>query len=421
MILYMNTDTNIATRRNTLQNTFISLRHPQFRLYIGGMAVSMIGTWMQNIAQPWLAYTITQSPFLLSLITALQLLPVLLLSLFAGVIIDYYPKKTILLLTQTASAAITLTLAVLTWTGTVRFWHIAVLATLLGAVNSVDIPARAAFVNDLVEREDLMNAVALNSTIFNTARIVGPALAGIVMGLFGAAICFLLNSISFIAVIICLLFIRPQCHSAVHKPEARILGDVWDGLRYIFRSQTLSDTLALTAIVVTFTMNFSVLIPVFATKILGQQETGFGFLMSFMGIGTLVGALLIAMTSQKGPSRFVLNSMPILASGLLVLTAMSRQYYLSGLLLALTGFCIVAFTSTTNSVMQINAENEYRGRAMSVYNLVFNGAAMIGNLLSGYIADHYGPEYGFAACGILMAALLGLAIILKSTQRPVHS
>ena len=417
----MNMQTDITSKRSALHNPFISLRHPQFRLYIFGMAVSMIGTWMQNIAQPWLAFTITQSPFLLSLVTAAQLLPVLLLSLFAGVIIDYYPKKSILIMTQIASAIITAILAVLVWTGRVQFWHILLLSTLLGAVNSVDIPARAAFVNDLVEREDLMNAVALNSTIFNTARIVGPALAGIVMGLFGAAFCFLLNSISFTAVIICLLFIKPKNHSAIHKSDSKIMADIKDGLSYLFRSRTLSGTLAITAIVVTFTMNFSVLIPVFATRILNQQETGFGFLMSFMGVGTLVGALLIAMTSHNGPSRFVINLMPILASCLLVLTAFSRQYFLTGMLLALTGLCIVAFTSTTNSVMQINADNEYRGRVMSIYNLVFNGAAMVGNLLSGYISDHYGPDYGFAACGILMAMLLGAAVFFKSAERPFHS
>lgn len=416
MMQHMDNPPGKTIRKSQLGNPFISLRHAQFRLYIAGMAVSMIGTWMQNIAQPWLAFTITQSPFMLSLVTSLQLLPVLLLSLFAGVIIDHYPRKSILLLTQTAATIITLILAVLAYTGSVQFWHILVLSTLLGVVNSIDIPARAAFVNDLVDREDLMNAVALNSTIFNTARIVGPALAGVIMGLFGAAICFLLNSISFAAVIVCLMFIRPKSPAPIHKRDTRVLADIWDGLSHIIHTRTLSTTLAMTAIVVTFTMNFSVLIPVFATRILNEQETGFGFLMSFMGIGSLSGALFVAMTCQRGPSRFVLNVMPFFSAGLLVLTALSRQYFLTGLLLALTGLCIVSFTSTTNSIMQIHAEDAYRGRVMSVYNLVFNGCALVGNLLSGYISDHYGPEYGFAACGALLALLLAAATVIKSAQ-----
>lgn len=414
MMLFMEKIEGPKDHNRQLHNPFVALRHPGFRLYIFGMSISMIGSWMQNIAQPWLAYTITGSPFLLSLVTAMQMLPMLLFSLFAGVIIDHYPKKKILLITQAASALITLTLAILVWTDRVEFWHILLLSALLGTVNTVDIPARASFVVDLVDQEDVMNAVALNSTIFNSARIVGPALAGLAMGYLGVAFCFFLNSISFTVVIFCLLFIKPKKVSVIQKRTSRISAEIMDGLKYIFQSKTLSNTLVSTAIVTTFAMNFSVLIPVFANKVLNQQETGFGFLMSFMGVGALAGALLIAMTSRAGPSRFIMNAMPIASSALLLLTAFSRQYLLTGLILALTGFSVVSFTSTTNSIMQLNADQEYRGRVMSLYNLIFNTTALVGSLLSGFIADQYGPEYGFAACGILMALLLVVVTVVRS-------
>lgn len=406
----MNKQISLNTRFNS---PFISLRNPNFRIYSICMCISMIGTWMQNIAQPWLAYTITNSPFLLSLVSAMQSLPMLLFSLFAGVIIDHYPKKKILLFTQTASALITLTLAILVWTQRIEFWHILVLSTLLGTVNSLDIPARQSFVSELVDKKDLMNAVALNSTIFNTARIIGPALAGLAMGYLGIAFCFLLNSISFTVVIICLLFIKPQHAALIQKSTNKVSSDIKNGLAYIFQTKILFNTLIATAIVTTFAMNFSVLIPVFTSKILNQQETGFGFLMSFMGIGSLTGALVIAMTSKSGPNRFIYNVLPYFTAIFLFLTAFARQYMLTGVILAFTGFTIVAFTSTTNSIMQIYADDVYRGRVMSLYNLVFSSTAMIGNLFTGYIANNFGAHIGFAACGALMTVLLIAASLIR--------
>jgi MFS family permease len=404
-------------QKSRLNGSFIALRHQNFRVYLISMSISLIGTWMQNIAQPWLAYTLTRSPLLLSLVSVMQNVPMLVFSLFAGVIIDHYPRKRILLFTQTASALITLMLALLVWSGRIQYWHILVLATALGTVNSLDIPARQSFAIELVGKEDLMNAVALNSTVFNTARIVGPALAGLAMGYLGIAFCFFLNSISFSAVIICLLFIKPQHVTVIQKTTNKITSDIKNGIVYIFQSKTLLDTLVSTAIVTTFAMNFSVLIPVFTSKILNQQETGFGFLMSFMGIGSLTGALLVTMKSRTGPNRFVYNVMPIATAVLLFVTSFSHQYLLTAVILAFTGFSIVSFTSTTNSIMQINTDNEFRGRVMSIYNLVFCGTMLMGNLFTGYIADHYGADVGFAACGVLMALLLILAALFKAAKK----
>lgn len=254
---------------------------------------------MQNIAQPWLAYTLTKSPLLLSLIGTLQFTPVLLFSLFAGVIIDKFPKKKILLLTQSASMLITLILALLVWKGCVQYWHILVMAVALGVVNTLDMPARQSFVIELVGKDDLMNAIALNSSVFNIARIVGPALAGLVMGYAGIAFCFFANSISFTAVAVSLLFIKPLTIHNKLKTGEKILVDIKNGLQYIYKNSILLDTLLVTAIVGTFVPNFSVLVPVFAKVILKQQEVGFGFLMSFMGVGSFIGAMFIATMSRS--------------------------------------------------------------------------------------------------------------------------
>jgi len=194
--------------KNTFNNPFIALKHKSFRYYWIGMCVSLIGTWMQNIAQPWLAYTLTNSPFLLSLIGIVQFTPMLIFSLFAGVIIDKFSKKKILIFTQSASLMVTLILAILVWSGKIQYWHILVMSIILGIVNTIDMPSRQSIIIELVGREDLMNAIALNSMVFNVARIIGPALAGLVMGYAGIAVCFFANAISFAAVLISLFFIK---------------------------------------------------------------------------------------------------------------------------------------------------------------------------------------------------------------------
>jgi MFS family permease len=240
----------ISRLSHNLNNPFIALRHKNFRYYWICMCISLIGTWMQNIAQPWLAYSLTKSPFLLSLVGALQFTPMLLFSLFAGVLIDKFSKKKILLVTQSASLLITLALAILVWIGHVQYWHILVAATALGFVNTLDMPTRQSFVIELVGKDDLMNAIALNSSVFNLARIVGPALAGVVMAFAGIAACFYANSISFAAVIVVLLFIKPLAMRTNQKNDYKILVDIKDGIKYIYEERILFDTLLTTAIVV---------------------------------------------------------------------------------------------------------------------------------------------------------------------------
>lgn len=394
-------------------NPFSALRHRNFRYYWGSMCISLIGTWMQNIAQPWLAYTLTESPFLLSLVGALQFTPMLLFSLFAGVIVDRFPKKKILFFTQSASLLITLALAILVWSGNIRYWHILVLATMLGMVNTLDMPTRQSFIIELVGKEDLMNAIALNSSVFNMARVIGPALAGIIMATMGIAFCFYVNSLSFAAVLIGLFFIHPMTYYKRTHRKGQIISDIKDGLKYIFNNEHLFNTILMVAIVGIFAMNFNVLVPVFAKEILGQQEAGFGFLMSLVGVGSFAGAMLIATMSKSGPQKFVLNIVPLFIAALLILTGFSNVYILTGLGLAASGLCFVAFISSSNSSLQLNATDEYRGRVISVYMLVFGGSVPMGNLYSGIISDRFGPRAGFIACGGIIFILMGLRYLFK--------
>lgn len=378
------------------------------------MCVSLIGTWMQNIAQPWLAYTLTKSPFLLSLVGAMQFTPVLLFSLFVGPFIDRFSKKKILLFTQTTSSIIILLLAVLVVTDNIRYWHILVMAAALGMVNTLDMPARQSFVIELVGKEDLMNAIALNSSVFNAARIVGPAIAGVLMSVAGIAPCFFINSLSFVAVIIGLLFIKPGPVQCKNNNDEDILASIKDGLKYIYGNDILLKTLLATAVMGTFAVNYNVLVPVFTRVVLKQEETGFGLLMSFLGIGSLIGALSIASRSKSGPDKFVLNFAPLVVSVFLIITGFSDIYLLTGLCIAVTGFFFVSFSSTANSTMQLNTRDQYRGRVMSAYSLVFGGLIPIGNLYAGFFAEHFGPRAGFVACGVIIALLFTLLNIKNS-------
>jgi MFS family permease len=402
-----------------LGNPFVVLRHKNFRVYLIGMTVSLIGTWMQNIAQPWLAYSLTNSAFLLSLVSALQFTPVLLFSLFAGVFVDRFSKKKILIFTQSASLVITLILAILVWTGQIQYWHILVMATALGFVNTLDMPTRQSFVIEMVGKEDLMNAIALNSTIFNLCRIIGPAVAGLIMAFAGISACFFVNAFSFGAVLISLFFIKPNVVLRVRNEGAKVLTEIKEGLNYIRQSKVLLNTLLVVAVVGTFAPNFGVLVPVFAKTILNQQETGYGFLMSFMGAGSLVGSIFIASLSRSGPKRTIMYITPLITGIFLILTGLTNAYIVTAIFLAVTGFFFVSFSSNSNSTMQLNTTDEFRGRVMSVYALIFAGSTPIGNLFAGTITDHFDARMGFVACGaIILVLMIPLLYRIKNPRSP---
>jgi MFS family permease len=391
---------------SAINNPFVSLKYRNFRFYWIGMCISTTGTWMQNIAQPWLAYKLTDSPLLLSLIGALQFTPVLLFSLFAGVLIDRLSKKNIIFFTQAASLVITMALAVLVWTGRIQYWHLVVTSTLLGFINTLDMPARQSFVIELVGKEDLMNAIALNAAMFNIARVIGPAVAGIVMNYWGAAVCFFANSISFAAVLISLFFVKPMKIEKVLIKEEKVIEKIKDGLRYIHNNEKLFIPLMIMAVVGTFAPNFGVLVPVFSINILKQEEAGFGLLMSFIGIGAFLGAMLVAMRSRSGPKIAILYIVPLFLGMILIVVGFTDVFYLTGISLAITGFLFAIFASSANTTMQLNTGHEYLGRVMSVYSLVFAGSTPLGNLYAGFITDRSDARIGFYACGAVIIILM---------------
>ena len=389
-----------------MSNTFSALRHRNFLYYFIGMCISTTGTWMQNIAQPWLAYQLTDSPFLLGLVGALQFTPVLLFSLFAGVLVDRFSKKKLLIITQAASLVTTLALAILVSTGKIQYWHLLVTSTLLGFINTLDMPVRQSFLIELVGKEDLMNAIALNSAVFNLARTIGPAIAGLVMKYYGLSSCFLINSVTFAAVLVSLFFIKPMRVAPTTIKDVNIFKNIGEGLKYIYNKKILFATILVMAVVGTFAMNFNVLVPVFSVEVLNQSETGYGLLMSCMGIGSFIGAMLIASISKKGPKNFFLFVVPIFVALALIITGLTRVYALTGVALGVAGFFFIMYSSNANSAMQMNTDKEYLGRVMSVYTLVFAGSTPLGNLYAGVIAEKFNSSLGFIACGGIILVLL---------------
>lgn len=341
-------------------------------------------------------------------------MPVLIFSLFAGVVVDKLSKKKILIFTQSASLIITLILAILVWSGQIRYWHILVMSTILGVVNTLDMPSRQSFVIELVGKENLANAIALNSMAFNLARIIGPAIAGIVMGYAGIAVCFFANSISFAAVIISLFFIKPISSNRSNRNMKNILPEIKAGLKYIYKKNILWDTILVMAIVGTFAPNFNVLVPVFAKEILKQNEAGFGILMSFMGFGSFLGAMVVASLSKSVSKKFIIYFQPLIIGASLIIIGYTNIYLITGILLAISGFFLISFASTANSTLQLNSSNEYRGRVMSVYTLVFAGSTPIGNLYAGLFSQYFTSRIGFAACGgITILLMLPLYVYVK--------
>ena len=401
-----------------LNNPFLSLKHQNYRYYFFGMCISTIGTWMQNTAQPWLAYSLTKSALLLSVVSALQFLPALLFSLFAGVLIDRLPKKRMLIITQSLSLVITFALWLLVKSGGIQYWHLLVTASLLGLVNTLDMPLRQSFVVEMVGHEDLMNAIALNSLTFNVARMIGPSIAGILMGTLGVSACFLINSLSFGAVLISLFFIHPVACAVPEQTERQgVFESIGEGLRYIRHNETLFITLLFMVVVSTFALNYGVTIPVFATQVLGLAETGYGFLMSALGAGALVGALFVAALSKSGPRRYILFFLPVLTGIVLILIGNTNSFLSTGISLAIGGFLFVSYLSTANSNLQIHTEDRFRGRVMSVYSLVVAGSSPIGNLFVGAADNWFGARMGFIASGIAVIVFIVPIYIFMFARR----
>ncbi|NEW04609.1 MFS transporter [Paenibacillus sp. SYP-B3998] len=402
---------NIRTAGSTfVDQHFHALTHRNYRYLWFGQCVSLIGTWMQNIGQSWLVLTITGSPFKLGVVGAFQFLPILCFSLFAGIIVDKFPKKNILLVTQTVSMILAFTLAILVLTDTVKYSYILVLALLLGLNNTLDMPTRQAFNIEIVGKEDLMNAIALNSATFNMARILGPAIGALMMALLGAGWCFLLNGVSFLAVLYGLLHIKAAPYVRKQRSREGMMKEIKDGIVYIARDPLLAQTVLLVTVIGTLAFNFNVLIPVFTRNVLHMGETTYGTLMSCLGIGSFAGALTMSLRSKQGPRMKVSIICSLLVAICLIFNGLSSSVWMVGALLAFTGFFNIMFATNSNSALQMHAKDEYRARVMSVYSLVFAGSTPIGNLFAGYVADRYGANGAFLSCGVLAILLCGLII-----------
>jgi MFS family permease len=409
----------VKQQTNGFLRAFVALRHRNFRLFWFGQLISQVGTWMQSIGQAWLVLELTHSAWLLGVVGALQFLPVMLFALFGGVLADKLPKRTVLLFTQSSATLQAFVLWILVASGGVQLWHVLVLAALLGLTNCVDMPTRQAFVVEMVGREDVPNAVALNSSLFNTARIVGPGIGGLIIAWLGVAPLFLLNAISFIPVIIGIALIDVNQLHAVAKrameeqnvPKQSTLQSVREGLVYVRRTPSVLMVIGVIGIVSLFGINFNVVLPLFATTVLNVGPAGFGFLSSALGFGALLSALWIAWGNKKPRIKQMLLG-AIFFCVLEAFFAISPWYPLSLLLIASVGFAQIVFSATANTMLQTVTPDYLRGRVMSVYMVVFAGSIPLGNLFTGGLAHLYGaPVSLLVGAGLSLAtAIIGWAL-----------
>ncbi|HPX97991.1 MAG TPA: MFS transporter [Thermotogota bacterium] len=397
-----------------MRETFPALRIKNFRYFWTGHMVSLIGTWMQTSAQSWLVLEITDSPLLLGLLGVAQFTPVLLFSLVAGVFVDRFPKRRLLLYTQTISMGLAFVLAILIFSGQVAYWQVFIVSLSLGIIKTIDIPARQSFMTELVGKENLLNAIALNSTVFNLARIVGPVLSGVMMGWVGAGWCFFINGVTFLAVLAGLWKIKVP-DKMIQNKRSNWVPDMLAGLRYVCRNRELTQTIALLAIVSVFAMNYSVLVPVLAKNQLNLDASGYGFLMASLGVGSVIGALSLASNSRKGIRKGFMRILPVLTAVLFIITGFVKQFWLAMVLVAGIGMSNISFTTTANSSMQVQSDDEYRGRVMSIYALVYTGSSPIGNTFVGWISDAYTVSSAFILSGcITLALMFFLTLILRT-------
>jgi MFS family permease len=395
-----------------MPSTLRALRHRNFQLFFSGQLISLIGTWMQTTAQAWLVYRITGSSLKLGAVGFASQFPVFLVAPLGGIVADRFNRRKVVIGTQIASMVLALVLAFLTLTGRVQVWHIFVLAASLGVVNAFDIPGRQAFLVDMVGKEDLMNAIALNSSMFNGARIIGPAIAGILVAKIGEGWCFFGNGLSYVAVIIGLLMMRverPARRASTASPWTHLL----EGFRFVRHTAPIRAILLLLGLVSLVAMPYSILMPIFADKILRGGARGLGILMGATGVGALFGALTLASRSGvHGLGRWVAFSCGGFGVSL-ILFSWSRNFWVSAALLLPVGFGMMLQMSSSNTLIQAMVPDHLRGRVMAVYSMMFMGMAPFGALLGGALADRLGAPVtvtmGAVAC-LGGATLFGLQL-----------
>jgi MFS family permease len=409
-----------------LPTTFRALRHRNYRLFFFGQLISLVGTWMQNIAQQWLIYRLTGSAAMLGTISLVAALPLVPMSLWGGSLADRFPKRSIIVVTQTTMMILAFILAVLSWTGAVQVWHVLVLAVALGAANAVDIPARQAFVVEMVEgKEDLSNAIGLNSTIFNAARAIGPALAGVAVAVTGEAGAFFVNGVTFVAVIVSLLMMRLPAHTRAVR-QTDLGAHLGEAVRYVRGQQVVMVLMSLVAVSAFLSMPYSTLMPVFASDVLHDSalpaldlvcnQVGglfgadcqspdaltYGLLMAATGLGAVIGALFVASLPENAHRGRWLTVGNLLFPALVVVVALSRSFSLTLALLVGIGVSFVAQNALVNTLIQIAVPDSLRGRVMSFYSLTFQMMMRLGGMQAGVLGDSLGAPFtvgiGAALC-----------------------
>ena len=385
---------------------FRALQYRNYRLFFMGQIISLVGTWMQSVAQAWLVYRLTGSSFLLGLVGFCGHIPVFLMAPLGGMLADRRSRHRIVIATQSSAMTLAVILAALTLLGHIKVWEILVLATLLGVVNAFDIPARQAFVVDMIHPKDLINAIALNSSMVNSARMIGPAVAGLTVAAVGEGWCFFANGVSYIAVIIGLLMMKitPRPRKSGHSGVKSVV----EGFRWVAHTGPIRALLLLLGVVSLTGMPYMVLMPIFADRILHSGARGLGMLMAASGLGALSGTLVLASKrGVRGLGRWITFA----ASGFgmtLILFSLSRSFLLSLVFLFPAGFCMMIEMASSNTLIQTMVPDELRGRAMAVYSMMFMGMAPFGALFAGTVAQHLGAPRTVAMGGVV--CLVGGAI-----------
>jgi len=391
--------------------------HRNYRLWFTGQSISGIGAWMQMVAQSWLVLVLTGDPLMMGIVAAAQYSPVLVFGLFGGLVADGLPKRRILLATQSTFGILAIVLWGLSATGVVQVWHVILVAFSFGLTNALDMPTRNSFSVEMVGREDVANAVALNSALFNAARIVGPAVAGLTIGVFGVSVAFLLNGLSYVAVVTALYLMRQGeliSPPLIARPAGvrAVFASLGEGLSYVRRTPIVLLCVVLVGTVSTFGMNWTVVIPALARYVLGADATGYGFLMSASGLGALIAALWIA--SQRRSRPLLIGVGALILGSMEVLLGISRLFPLSLAAMLIVGFGSVSMTATANATVQLHVPDQLRGRVMSVYMTIFVGSTPIGSLIVGAVASAFGTDVAVALGGALsVAAAIGALVWLR--------
>lgn len=394
---------------------FSALYVRDFRLFWLSQIISLSGTWMHSVAQSWLVYSLTKSPLYLGIVASLSSLPILLFTLFGGMVADTYPKRNVLIVTQALSMVPALVVAVLTDLGLITVWYVCMTAAFLGTVNAFDVPTRQSFIGEVVEKQDITSAIALNSVAFNGARIAGPVIAGLVIASSGIPACFYLNAFSFLPVLLALW--KMKAGRRAERTEGSFLTGLGDGWRFIRRERTVFSIMGWIALFSLFGIPYVTLLPVLAEEVLHSGVKGLSLLMASAGVGSLSGALMIAFAGELKGERTMIPLSGIVFSCAILALSLSRIFSLSAVLLFFAGWGIVTFLAGSNSFIQRAVPDALRGRVMSAYTLVFLGLAPLGNSLIGVTADSVGTV---ASLELFAVFCIGGSAVLAYVFRAHH-